>query len=382
MRRLTGVLAALACIAARPLHSQVTPGRARLVEELRISPGEADTLAFSSVADIEIGPDGVLYVLQPDARVVQVFDSLGRRVRTIGRRGSGPGEFQFPLRLGMKQDSLWVWDPTTARISIFDDGGRVRRTISVGALGSARLLATGDVVVKRYDEDAVRVASGRLSAPLLKFSAQGAMLDTLLALEAESVGPLLIPFGAGIAQGPQPFSSSPLWALSPTGWTLVLVERHLAERPGAAFLRIRRVAVDGRVAFTREVAYVARSVEDADIDAAVDSWYERLSRPTNRRSAGSGVRREQIRRAIHRPKTLPAVSDLLIGRDDRIWLRRTDARRPEVDTWMLIDADGGFVQDVEAPAGALLLRASSSHVWGVVRDADGVPSVVRYRIRT
>lgn len=354
----------------------------RLVEDFRILPAESDSLAFSAIADIESGRGGRVYVLQPDLRVVQVFDSSGKRVRVIGRRGSGPGEFQFPLRLGLKQDSLWVWDPTSARISVFDEGGRLQRTISLGTVGSARLLASGEVAIKRYDEDAVRDGGvARLRAPLLRYSAGGAIVDTLLHLDADSVGPLRIPVAAGMAQGQQPFTTTPLWAVSPSGTSLVLVERNLASRPGDAIYRIRRVSTAGQVIFVREVKYTARRLEDADLEAVVDAWVARLTSSERGRPSSGTVRRDQVRRAIYRPATLPPVGDILIGSDDSIWLRRVDSRSGNTASWIRFDATGRSIGEVEAPVEAQLMRASATHVWAVVRDTDGVPAVVRYRVQ-
>src|SRR4051812_30775179 len=48
--------------------------------------------SLTAVADIEVSPEGRLFILQPDERTIRVFDPDGRE-RRIGRQGSGPGEF-------------------------------------------------------------------------------------------------------------------------------------------------------------------------------------------------------------------------------------------------------------------------------------------------
>jgi hypothetical protein len=74
-----------------------------LVEELRLDPMAED---FSVVTNIGVGPRGQIAVLLPQDGQVRLFDSTGARLAAIGRRGSGPGEFQFPARVGWVADTM------------------------------------------------------------------------------------------------------------------------------------------------------------------------------------------------------------------------------------------------------------------------------------
>lgn len=57
---------------------------------------------------------------------VKVFDGAGRLVRTIGRRGEGPGELGSPIDAAELEDgSLAVLDYGNGRVSIFDADGDV-----------------------------------------------------------------------------------------------------------------------------------------------------------------------------------------------------------------------------------------------------------------
>ena len=74
--------------------------RLSLVEELRIGSvmggNEAELLYL--LKDIEIGPGGDVYALNGDE--VRVFSPAGRFLRSWGREGEGPGEFQGPHEAG------------------------------------------------------------------------------------------------------------------------------------------------------------------------------------------------------------------------------------------------------------------------------------------
>lgn len=70
--------------------------------------------------------DGLLYVADTQAHQIKVFDMTGRRVREIGQRGEGPGEFNFPTFLALSRERLVVADTMNARVQLIplDDGGQ------------------------------------------------------------------------------------------------------------------------------------------------------------------------------------------------------------------------------------------------------------------
>jgi DNA-binding beta-propeller fold protein YncE len=66
----------------------------------------------------------LLYVSDTQAHQIKVFDMTGRLVRTLGRRGEGPGEFNFPTHIALSHDKLYVTDTMNARIQVIspEDG--------------------------------------------------------------------------------------------------------------------------------------------------------------------------------------------------------------------------------------------------------------------
>lgn len=69
--------------------------------------------------------DGLLYVADTQAHQIKVFDMTGRHVRTLGKRGEGPGEFNFPTFLALAGDRLVVSDTMNARVQLIslEDSG-------------------------------------------------------------------------------------------------------------------------------------------------------------------------------------------------------------------------------------------------------------------
>jgi hypothetical protein len=93
------------------------------------------------------------YVLTRDQSIVR-FGPDGRHDRTLGRKGSGPGEMQLPVQLGAQGDSLVVVDPVrNAIVRWGPDLGAIRELPMEGALAEARRLAfrTGGLWVERHE---------------------------------------------------------------------------------------------------------------------------------------------------------------------------------------------------------------------------------------
>ncbi len=80
--------------------------------------------ALGRVEAIQVDTTGRIFVLESDMHRVQVYSARGEWLATIGRRGSGPGEFMNPAGMTWGPEGrLWVIDPGNSRASIFDLDG-------------------------------------------------------------------------------------------------------------------------------------------------------------------------------------------------------------------------------------------------------------------
>ena len=86
------------------------------------------TDTFNAPSDILVAPDGSIFVADghggdTNARIVK-FDKDGKFIKTWGRKGKGPGEFNSPHGLAMDSAGrLFVADRSNSRIQIFDQNG-------------------------------------------------------------------------------------------------------------------------------------------------------------------------------------------------------------------------------------------------------------------
>jgi hypothetical protein len=80
---------------------------------LRLGGKDAPEESFFRVGRTNVAADarGNLYVLDRSLYQVQVFDSTGQHLRSLGSQGNGPGEVQFPFEITVSDaGDLWVMD--------------------------------------------------------------------------------------------------------------------------------------------------------------------------------------------------------------------------------------------------------------------------------
>ena len=106
-----------------PLYSEMT---FELEEDLSIGNEDDENYLFYRAIDIQVDTDGNIYVLDYGNYRVQVFDKSGIYLRTIGKKGQGPGEFSAPTRLQLDEETgnIFVKDNGLRKIIIFENEGR------------------------------------------------------------------------------------------------------------------------------------------------------------------------------------------------------------------------------------------------------------------
>jgi hypothetical protein len=119
--------------------------------------GKTTTLA--SIRSIAVDSKDKVYILDNKDCDIKVFDGNGNLLRTIGKKGQGPGEFSAPSSLEITaKDEIIVFDIGNHRISVFGTNGIVKKEIGTGRwsrLFSIRSLGDGLFVgdVISYDGD-------------------------------------------------------------------------------------------------------------------------------------------------------------------------------------------------------------------------------------
>ncbi|MBF0283569.1 MAG: 6-bladed beta-propeller [Magnetococcales bacterium] len=90
---------------------------------------------------------GIVYVADSQADDIKVFDDHGTLLRTIGKMGEEPGEFNAPTHLTFKEGRLYVSDTLNARVQVFDRQDKLVLTIGQRGLNMGNLVRPKGVAV-------------------------------------------------------------------------------------------------------------------------------------------------------------------------------------------------------------------------------------------
>ena len=211
-------------------------GAWRVEEMLRIGRAEgADGPdLFARIAALTVDPAGRIYVLESQTQEIRVFDSAGRHVRTFGRKGGGPGEFQDARGLAWdREGNLWVVDQRNNRYTVFDTTGTLRRTMPRPGTGVFRNWEGGfgpdgsfydvGMVFERVETRADGMMASGSREVLFRLDDSAAVRDTF-PLPSYEMETFTTEFTRGTTRTrmsvPVPFTGQQLWVFDPRGYVL------------------------------------------------------------------------------------------------------------------------------------------------------------------
>jgi hypothetical protein len=304
--------------------------------------------------------DGRIVILNAGNREMLFFGPDGRFLRSVGRSGSGPGEFLDPRWLGLGDgDTLYVWDGRLLRLSIFD--------------------GTGDLVGVHQ----VRVGDERgMAIAISDRFADGAFLST--------PGPLLYFDGTpGTLRHPEPYgrydmATGTLDAVTTgAGMEFVSGEGPIYQLP---FGRTDVVEPLGDLLVVGDIGTsVLRYYDRAGMLRRMVDWVSEpvpvtardrreYIRYVNRIFPDHARRQERdMRFAAERPRFSGMVSDAV----GWLWVRSYRAGWEPRGSWLVFDGDGVLRCSVDPPNGRFSpLHIGESHVLAWERDENDEEHVV------
>ena len=356
------------------------------VPDLTIGSLDDGPTAFSGIADVEIGRNGEIYVLEQGAHEVRVFGSDGSFLRRFGRIGEGPGEFRSFGAAGWKGDTLWIEDPSAARITLFARDRPVARTLSYRVTNEVSgaviymvpgpLLADGSVFARSQISSRTLAGGGNI-VPSYQTDRSGEILRVLATVD---FGNMILLWGeTGASTSRQPFSDQQLLAVAKDGRSVWRLERPAARSENAAHMTLTQVSLAGDIVFRSMIPYrpipltaelFRRIIQDEVISELEDVEYPQ---------ARIRMLREAYETRGYQPDYIPPASDLVAGTDGTVWVRREDLRADSV-AWLVLDSDGRPTAAVTLPSDVKVRRATRTMIWGVRPGEFDEPYVVRFRL--
>jgi len=116
----------------KPLAAIYKTGRIKLMPEIIIddaSMGGKDY--FAGPDDIALDAKGAVYVCDMTAHNIKKFDAEGRFLKTIGKQGQGPGDFDMPIEIEIVDGHLYVRELNNKRFSILNLEGAFIKSVSL-----------------------------------------------------------------------------------------------------------------------------------------------------------------------------------------------------------------------------------------------------------
>lgn len=156
-----------------PYKTKKEPSSVYLEKVFTIDTEENDIAAvgLTEIYDFDVDSTGKIYCLnlRGDENNIYVFDANGDYITSFGRKGQGPGEFQFAMNINIsKDDEIVVIDPRIGRLILLNTKGVLIKDSSIPiSYGYAILLNNGNYLI--YGQQ-TRVGSDMFSFSLLNNS--------------------------------------------------------------------------------------------------------------------------------------------------------------------------------------------------------------------
>ena len=320
---------------------------------------------------------------------IVMFDASGKRAGTIGRTGSGPGEFRMLTEAGFVGDSLWAYDIGLRRTTVFTPTNRYARAISLTSVSTAgsEFAATGLLYEPQtravYGDGTLLVLPGRNIRNVQNASPPGirywrvAKGDSTVGTVRKLIAQLPSDLGTFIHWTSDssnfgftiPGFPSPLHAVSADGQRIVVVTTTLKDA-SAGTLTIEVLSGEGERILKRDIPVATQSLTKRAADSML--------------AARSKILQPAVRRIFDReaPKRMPVAiapaTFVQLGRDGTIWV----ALQPTSSSkrYLVLDAAAIPIGNVTVPRNTRVAVADRTNLWAVETTEDGIPNVVRYRI--
>ena len=318
---------------------------------------------------------GEIAISNAASQEVRFYDPAGAYLRSVGRRGGGPGEFKGlgPIQV-LQGDSLFAFDILQQRLSVFSPAGdfvrsvQMERTPDGGYPFAVGMLRDGSVIARVISSNgSASQGLQRSTETYLRYSGDGKLRDTVTV---------------------QPGSERFIQSQSGEGGMM----RGSITTPLFGHLRVMAVGAD-RLVFGGNESYElaiytpegvlerlvrrrqpARPVTPEALDALLKTRLDRISDP---------ARRQQMERTyaeIPHPETMPFYETVMLDDESNLWVREFQPPPAGPPAWTVFDPDGRVLGAVSMPDDFRPTQIGRDFVLGIWNDDMDVQHVRMYAL--
>ena len=327
----------------KPVKLPGMPTTLKLTEDLCIGKETKDeNYMFSRLGSIQVDDDGNIYVLDTKEILVKVYDKNGKHLRTFGKKGQGPGEFQLASRMYMaEREKLTFLDTGNKRFSYYSLNGECLKETSCGKWNLDEALADSKGTI--YGET-LSISLEGVKQKLLKFDPQFSQVSELADIEVKmtppSVNPIPVKFFFMVTK-----EDNVIWAKAS------IYELNVINSKGE---KIKKIVKD----------YNSVKITDEEKEKLIKEKYED--------SLLQGIKLEW-------PENYPALYYFAL--DDRGWIYvSTHEKDVKGNIYFdVFDAEGRSIVRFSHPKGEMLSVVKKNKAYFLVEESkEGIPLVKRY----
>ena len=374
-RALTGLIVLGAVFSPAPMRPQARwTVDAKPVVDI---PGttEKGDVAFGTANWATRLASGTIVVADARAPGLRFFDGTGKRIRSAGCAGQGPGDFLTVTWVSQcAKDTLFAWDFLQSRVTVLDSTGNVARTFPFGARGGSQLISSCNRLGTLVQFGAARRvppstppdpnAGYQILSMVAPIQLVDAIGNVTVTLGEVPVGEFLSGSTGRASFGgmPRPLGRSTSMALS--------ADRLFVGTGDSA--TVDAYALDGQRVSSLTLRVAVRAPSEGQYERAAQKLLSLMP----------GQMRETARTwvlGIPMPAKLPPYTGLFSDPDGLVWAVLSVPG--DKDTQLRAHrATGQVVADVRVPVNLVVFEIGAGYILGVREDADGEQHVVMYRL--
>lgn len=359
----------------------------RVVDSPLVDIGEVDHV----LGPVRLG-DGRLAIANAGTSEVRIYAATGAKLKSSGRAGSGPGEYQNLAGIWAgPADSLMVSDILVRRLSVLDQDATFARSLSLGGAAGSFVsisgsvdfavplgwLADGSIIgtSQTFTINAARAGVFRDTVTVIRYGPDGGTRDTVGRFPGSEMEQMTMTFGTRSMSAPSPV---------PLGRQLVATahgDRFYVGTNNAWEIEVR--GLDGSLKRLIRAAERAASITAKDIAANREELRAQMEGQPMMRNVPEPIKKQLTARIDQAkyPATFAYFAGLLADEEGNLWAQQPGSGADRIQRFAVIDSSGRFLGRVSLPANFRASAIASDAIYGVWKDADDVEHVRAYPLR-